>query len=536
MTTNSDIEKVAGKLSFPMDWKTFAQVVVIISLLIEAGIVGVQVSLIVSLEDRLTNLENQVNVPFNSKTSAFIKQANFIISVQEGYYLLWNGTGDSAGKLEYYSTNASQVINFAVGNLTTGGTIGLGSGNFSLSAPILLNGDNANQKQWIIEGLGVNNTKICPQANVDCFQFENQANVILQDFSIILPSNSGGIGINGIDVGYSPFYAMSIIQRLYLYGGSQWLIYIANPQYITLRDLYLFPTGTGGMCFNETSAVANFGNCIFDGHVFIDINANNGIGIMFTRSARTTHILNMMNSFGYLEISSSYSGYTNTTGIYASSLAYSTLEGIESETVHRPIFCDIVLNCFFIGQGHCSVNGAGDTFVTLTSNAYENTFKDFFYTPVSGNGTAFSGGTTDPRYPNIFEDWIIEAGYNVNNSVVGGTIVRNMLLDTSLGGTFQGFSGSPVGYVANPINGGNLQDFGGVGTIANNTLYTVYGSSKSIYLTGGAFNGASYNVTVNGQVIFSNLATGPTMMIHLEAGDTILFGWSSSPTIKVYGE
>ena len=95
---------------------------------------------------------------------------------------------------------------------------------------------------------------------------------------------------------------------------------------------------------------------------------------------------------------------------------------------------------------------------------------------------------------------------------------------------------NPIGYITNPVSGATLVDSLGTGAIANNTQYTCVGSAKDLYLTAGAFNGATYNCTVNGQVIFSNLATGPTMMIHLDSCMTILFGWSSAPTIIVYGE
>jgi hypothetical protein len=67
-------------------------------------------------------LENLVNIPVNSTISAMLKEASYIISTHDvsgtTYYCLMNGTDDRAGRLENYGTNASAVINNALGNLS----------------------------------------------------------------------------------------------------------------------------------------------------------------------------------------------------------------------------------------------------------------------------------------------------------------------------------------------------------------------------------------------------------------------------------
>lgn len=125
---------------------TAAKTIMICAILICAGIaayLGANVSLSFSIEARLYALENQINVPVNSTLSAFIKSSTYIINRHDvsgtTYYCLWNGTGDRAGKLEDYSTNASQIINFGLANASAiKGTVFLKSGLYSLDSPILV--------------------------------------------------------------------------------------------------------------------------------------------------------------------------------------------------------------------------------------------------------------------------------------------------------------------------------------------------------------------------------------------------------------
>jgi len=86
---------------------------------------GVNVSLNLDLQARLDYLAVQqqllndtINIPVNSTISAMVKTCSYIVSVHGSSYCLINGSDDRAGRLEYYSTNASQVINFAIGNGT----------------------------------------------------------------------------------------------------------------------------------------------------------------------------------------------------------------------------------------------------------------------------------------------------------------------------------------------------------------------------------------------------------------------------------
>lgn len=105
---------------------TWAKTLMVCAILVCGGIaayLGANVTMNFNFESRLSNLENRVDIPLNSTVSAFVKEANYIVSPHESYYCLFNGTDDRAGRLEFFSTNKTLVQQFAVGNLTAGGMI-----------------------------------------------------------------------------------------------------------------------------------------------------------------------------------------------------------------------------------------------------------------------------------------------------------------------------------------------------------------------------------------------------------------------------
>jgi len=121
-------------------WQTTIMIVTVLLASGAAAYMGANVNVNLSIDTRLQMLEDQMNIPVNSTISAFMKEASYIISVHDvsgtPYYCMINGSDDRAGRLESYSTNASQIINWAIGNMTRGGTIFLKSGTYILDTII----------------------------------------------------------------------------------------------------------------------------------------------------------------------------------------------------------------------------------------------------------------------------------------------------------------------------------------------------------------------------------------------------------------
>jgi hypothetical protein len=101
---------------------------------------GVNITLNLDVQARLDYLEVQqqllnetLNIPVNSTISAMMKTCSYIVSVHSSYYCLINGSDDRAGRLENIDTNASPVINNALGNMTSGGTLFIKNGVYTLT-------------------------------------------------------------------------------------------------------------------------------------------------------------------------------------------------------------------------------------------------------------------------------------------------------------------------------------------------------------------------------------------------------------------
>lgn len=157
-----------------------------------------------------------------------------------------------------------------------------------------------------------------------------------------------------------------------------------------------------------------------------------------------------------------------------------------------------------------------------------------------GNGIYLAGQTNTK---NIFN--IIIQGNSVRNTTRGiilsetknVTISDNTLRslsvlpisydDKNINLTISGNVGyNPVGYLANPFTGSNTEMYntGSNATMTSDMTYTVCGSARTIYVSGGTVTA----ITVNGQ------ATGLTSgTIVLQPMDTFSITFSSAPTLKV---
>lgn len=198
-----------------------------------------------------------------------------------------------------------------------------------------------------------------------------------------------------------------------------------------------------------------------------------------------------------------------------------TLKGTEHSK-----FSNLYVHIF----GNAGANEAG---IKLMHNDGGGYCTNNSFTTIEVGKDSHTGGTSQFGYA-IEEESNVQ-DYNSYNGINGVECLSGVVYALGPHSTVSG-STPKVGYITNPVSGATLVDYAGAGAIANNTLYTCIGSAKNIFITAGAFDGTAGNVTLNGQVIFSNASTGPTMMIHIEPTMTIMFSWTSAPTIKVYGE
>ena len=142
MTVSETIEEAKKVGVKDMSWKAWFMIITIISAATVASYYGVNVTMNLDLANRVGSLEGMLSHTINSTFYALQKPASYIVSaVTSGgttYYCMQNGT---TGKLDFWSTNASQVINFALGNLTANRVVSekvLIKGNITLTHSILV--------------------------------------------------------------------------------------------------------------------------------------------------------------------------------------------------------------------------------------------------------------------------------------------------------------------------------------------------------------------------------------------------------------
>jgi len=215
---------------------------------------GVQWNISLELQARLDYLETQqqllndtINIPVNSTISAMVKTCSYIVSVHDSYYCLINGSDDRAGRLEYYGSNASQVANFAWGNLTRGGLILLKDG-ITITNPIITSNDGVTiqgQKSGKSSG---NSTFIRLANGANCDIFLSHTNPITTSsprFGITIKdleidgnkanNPSGGCGIKGV-------FTWSTFDGLHIHDtkgdGIRLLTVVADPTLVFDQRLY----------------------------------------------------------------------------------------------------------------------------------------------------------------------------------------------------------------------------------------------------------------------------------------------------------
>lgn len=106
--------------------------IMIVLILVAAGWAaerGVNVSVNLALEARVSAIENTLNIPVNSSLSAFRKDNSYIVSLVDSYACLQNGS--NAG-LREYSVSHSAIIQDALNNASvSGGSVYVAEGSYS---------------------------------------------------------------------------------------------------------------------------------------------------------------------------------------------------------------------------------------------------------------------------------------------------------------------------------------------------------------------------------------------------------------------
>ncbi len=119
-----------------LSWKTWFMIITILLSATAAGYVGVQTSLSIDFNARVIQaLEQEIN----STISMLEKPCSYLVGIFEGYTYMANG---SNSQITFFSSNASAVINNAIGNMTNGGSLFMSDGSFTFTSPIVYTGEH----------------------------------------------------------------------------------------------------------------------------------------------------------------------------------------------------------------------------------------------------------------------------------------------------------------------------------------------------------------------------------------------------------
>lgn len=156
-------------LKLPLTNRGFAQVCILIILMTVFTYFGGDAIINLTLEYRINNLENlteeirvlTIEQVLNSSFYPMQKSSSYLIGKVATYTTMQNGT---TGKLDWYDTDSSAVINACIWNLTGGGKIFIKTGEYTISNPINIKGG-----LWIE---GENDVELILDANADCNIFQ----------------------------------------------------------------------------------------------------------------------------------------------------------------------------------------------------------------------------------------------------------------------------------------------------------------------------------------------------------------------------
>ena len=272
------------------------QAAILLSLLIGLTLAGgwaasqgahVNIDVQLQMQARLDYLETQINIPVNSTISAMVKTASYIISTHGSYVCLINGSDDRAGRLEYYSTNATLIANAVYGNMTQGGTVVWRSGTYTFDGfliPIVYSGIHTVSEGWstIFNITATGGFNISASSMLNDISFEN-----------IYWIDAGGSGTAVANYGITS--AMPATMRLshfkftgnrvdYFRKAGTIFLNLTNAEVNTISNNFFYHTTTAFIQF-----ISNFYQCgnnkLYDNVFYGGYDANYENAIRITKNA-----------------------------------------------------------------------------------------------------------------------------------------------------------------------------------------------------------------------------------------------------------
>ena len=514
----------------------------------------------------------------------------YVISVSGSNYQMKNGT---TGQIYYQSTNAAQVANNAIGNLTQdGGSILFSSGTYNLQGSItgtnqnnitlafdngatlfVANGMNGPAicltkcNNWLISGVAINGNAanqavsagwsgapsgVCTDggSNIEITSaFIYNCRIFGVDINCysgtavhngVINSKVFNCGWNGIvaggDSGSPTFLSQSCyaINNVVCGCGD---VGIGTGGYNTLiQDNYVYDmNGTSGAYNSHWGIAVEDGgnNTITDNTVLNCVPGTGtiGTGIMLSVGYGSNVITdnNIQSCYYGIVVSSNINNNIISGNTVSSCLGFGINLGGSSNIVSDNTVADSVESNIFVGAGS-SYNQIIDNDFVEGSGWYMINSAGGSYTTIANN--LFNG---TQGIVIVTGTTYITIKNNDLSLCSGGTQIME-------GGHWVATAGAntsiytntgynPIGYIASPIayGGTTLVDSGNSSTWVSGTTYTNWESPKVLYISGGTVTAIVYD----GQTLYT---AATNCSITLQPGDTFSVTFSAAPTINVIGQ
>ena len=516
---------------------------------------------------------------------------SYIISVSGTNYQMTNGT---TGQIDYQSTNSSQVFSNVVGNCSTGGTIDVAIGVYTVNTTWLITGINGitlnfengaklvagngldtnilwldRCDNWVIDGITVDGNSAENSEDSNGIWITGDNNVI--NNALVFDCRRVGIEVNGVGNGI-------INSKSYNCGwngitASDLCIdsYVVNNEVYGCSDVGIATYGVGTLIAGNY--IHDMNGTTGDGHsTRVGITVEGGCDAIITQN--TIHncsvgvwvggfdnctISNNVITGGsvasaqygiYLDTSTQYTSVTDNhvTGMYCNTTAHLGGIGIflSEGSTFNTISGNIVSQC---GSGGIFLDSTSNNNTVVLNYAFDTQTGRYYAMEVGGSGIEIAGSSNYISQNQAFDDRSGSArtqqfGIAMDNGAYNNTLIGNYVYNNYSPWTnwqifdhnvpentmINNIGYNPVGYIANPISG--------------NTAYLVDSGSNSTWISGRVYTntgspkvlnisaGTVSAVAQNGVTLFTT--TGCT--VTLQPGDTFSITFSTAPTINVIGQ
>jgi len=341
-----------------------------------------------------------------------VEEASYIIFHDDETPKNYYAKNGKTGEIEFQGTDASQIINWCRGNLADGGVIFLRNGNYSITTPLLFEGDNEAwrfSQEYRLIGESINGVTLVGANGVNVIELTNQVRVTIANMRINSNNAHGIYGYEGVTREASTSWSFFDNLQMYVSGGTdKWCIYLRNSDMNVIQNFRgKAQHANCGVIKLETlsSATYSYGNMVFLGETVCEIAEDNTIAILLTGTS--SKLVEDIRVKGRLHLMG-WSPSTNQIALWLNYTRYVEVDAIHSEHMDTIIKVQNSYSNIICANSYNFPDDQG-TYIDIDSNSYMNTFRDFYIPTVSAGKTrtVMVDRQTSTTRRNVFEGFII---------------------------------------------------------------------------------------------------------------------------------